>query len=119
MVSRQRSTGETKYILEEDFVEGLQEFGSINSLKIAYHIDRNDFPVIKNNLITTILGGLVMDADQNPITFAIEVYKDRKGKLILSDVKQISMDEYLDLMNLNQILKPNETRKSKVYKRHG
>ncbi len=71
MVSRQRSTGETKYILEEDFVDSLQKFGSINSLKIAYHIDRNDFPVIKNSLITTILGGLVMDSEQNPITFAI------------------------------------------------
>ena len=116
---RQKDTEGNKYIIEKDFVESLQEFGTSNSLKIAYHIDRSTFPLISNPLITTILGGLIFDSKQNPVTFAVEVYKTSKNKIILSDVKKISMDDYLDLNNLNQTLTLyGKSRKSKSYKKH-
>ena len=55
-----------------------------------------------------------MDSHKQPITFAVEVYKNNQGEVILLDVKEISMDDYLDLMNLNQILKTDENTRTRI-----
>ena len=66
-------------------------------------------------MVSTVLGGVVVDDDNNPITFAVEIIKDLSPHLILSDLSLIEMDEYLDLLNLNN--KSNEKRKDKRSKK--
>ena len=53
-------------------------------------------------LVSKVLGGLVMDDDNEPITFGLEFIRNESEFIVLSDLKLISMDEYLDLMNLKQ-----------------
>jgi len=61
-----------------------------------------------NSLVSTVLGGVTYDRQDNPITFAVEMVVTEDNKLALSDVSLISMDEYLDLINLK--LNINELR---------
>ena len=51
-----------------------------------------------------------MDDNNEPLTFALEMIKTNRDNIILSDLQVISMDEYLDLLNLN--IKSNEKRNS-------
>ena len=70
------------------------------------------------DLVSTILGGIIVDDDNNPITFALEIIKDDSEYIILSDVQLISMDEYLDLLNLKLNIKSNDKRESKSNKKN-
>ena len=98
------------YFVDEEFVEALHQFDVRTASKIAHFIDENvtDFPI--NDLTSTILGGIIPDDKENPLTFAIEIVREEGYRPTLSDVKQISMDEYLDLYNLNLIIKNGEER---------
>ncbi len=107
---------ESGYDVAEDFVEELQKMDIRTGIKIAKFIEKNVDKVPSNNLVSTILGGVVMDDNNNPITFALEMIRTNSPYIILSDLKLVSMDEYLDLLNLN--LKSNETRKSQSNKIH-
>lgn len=93
------------YFVDEEFVEALHQFDVRTASKIAHFIDENvvEFPV--NDLTSTILGGIILAETPNPITFAIEIVRKEGDRPTLSDVKEISMDEYLDLYNLNLIIK--------------
>ena len=46
--------------------------------------------------------------DNTPVTFALELIKTRSPHIILSDIKLVHMDEYLDLLNLG--LKKNKKK---------
>ena len=74
----------------------------LTGIKIARFIDEKVDAVDINNLVSTVLGGVVIDNDDEPITFALEIIKDEETNIILSDIKMVSMDEYLDLINLNK-----------------
>ena len=71
-------------------------------IKIAKFIDDNIDDFDYSDLVSTILGVLVMDDNDNPLTFALEITKDESSLVVLSDIKEVSMDEYLDLLNLNK-----------------
>tara|TARA_R100001460_G_C3456174_1_gene165350 strand:+ start:201 stop:545 length:345 start_codon:yes stop_codon:yes gene_type:complete len=98
------------YFVDEEFVEALHQFDVRTASKIAHFIDENvtDFPI--NDLTSTILGGIIPDDKENPLTFAIEIVREEGYRPTLSDVKEISIDEYLDLYNLNLIIKNGEER---------
>ena len=97
--------------VSEDFVESLSTMDILTGIKIAKFIDEEVDAVEINTLVSTVLGGVVVDNDDEPITFALEIIKDQEKNIILSDIKMVSMDEYLDLINLNK--KSNGIRKSK------
>ena len=61
---------------------------------------------------------MVIDDDGDPVTFALEVLKikEQEDVIVLSDIQLVSMDEYLDLLNLNKKL--NVTGKSKSNQKH-
>ena len=113
---RQRYIEVKNYDVDDFFLDALQEFELPVSLKIARFIEENNIEVKNNTLVSHILGGLVMYAGK-PITFALEVIKIELEYMILTDITSISMDEYLDLMNLNLYIKSNEFRKNKQTKR--
>ena len=52
------------------------------------------------------------------IPFALEIVRTVGDNPILSDIELISMDEYLDLMNLNLYIKSNERSKDRRTKRN-
>ena len=54
------------------------------------------------------MGGIITFLGEN-IPFAIEIIQlDEAEFLILSDIKLIGMDEFLDLINLNLYIKEND-----------
>ena len=94
-----------KYKVEEFFIDSLQELDLYTALKIARYIERNINSLPANDLCSYILGGVIVETIGDPITFALEIVSDNKGSTTLTDVSLISMDEYLDLINLNCYIK--------------
>jgi len=105
---------EAGFDIEEDFVETLQDIDIRTGIKIAKFIQDNEYKVPPNLLASTVLEGLVMCDDNEPVTFIVEIIKDHSSNPILADLKLIEMDEYLDLMNL----KLNEPRKNNSNKKY-
>ena len=77
-------------------------WNGVTCLELAKFIDDNMDDFDYTNLVSTILGVLVMDDNDNPLTFALEIIKDESSVLVLSDIKEVCMDEYLDLLNLSK-----------------
>ena len=102
---------EAGYDVDEYFVEQLQGLDIRTGIKIAKFIEKNVIKIPTNRLVSSVLGGLIVDDDNNPVTFVVEIIKDSSPHTILSDLKLIDMDEYLDLINLNKKL--NGKRKNK------
>jgi len=98
------------YFVEDEFVAALKRFKTRTAMKIAHTIDENISNFPDNDFTSTILGGMVFEDGDNPITFALEIIKEEGSHPTLTDIKAISMDEYLDLYNLNLIIKNGEKR---------
>tara|TARA_B100001769_G_C21860265_1_gene465901 strand:- start:93 stop:458 length:366 start_codon:yes stop_codon:yes gene_type:complete len=117
---KQRYIKEAGFDIAEEFVENIQKFDIRTGIKIADFI-QNHIPNIPESILTsTILPGVIIDDDNKPITFAVEVLKHQHYEediIVLSDLQIVSMDEYLDLLNLNK--KYNvRLSKSKSTKKH-
>jgi len=117
MELKQKYIEEKIYEVDDYFLEALEEFELPVSLKIARFLEENSIEVENNSLVSHILGGLVVYAGK-PITFALEVVKIELENMTLTDITPISMDEYLDLRNLNLYIKSNEIGKNKQAKRN-
>ena len=118
MDAEQKYIREAGYDVAEDFMESISDMDIRTGIKVAKFIQENIDDIPTNKLVSTVLGGVVVDDDNDPITFALEIIKDDSEYIILSDVKLISMDEYLDLLNLKLNIKSNERRKSKSIKKN-
>lgn len=101
---KQRYIRESGYDVAEEFVETLQTMDIRTGIKIAKYIEKNVHRVKDSSLISTVLEGMIMDDNKQPLTFALELIKNNSRHIILSDLQLISMDEYLDLLNLNKKL---------------
>tara|TARA_R110000803_G_scaffold29271_1_gene66960 strand:- start:93 stop:431 length:339 start_codon:yes stop_codon:yes gene_type:complete len=107
------------YDVADDFMESISDMDIRTGIKVAKFIQENIDDVPVNKLVSTVLAGVVVDDDNNPITFALEIIKDGSTYIILSDVQLIDMDEYLDLLNLKLNIKSNGIRNKKITKRLG
>lgn len=112
----QRYIKEAGFDIDEGFVETIQQFDIRTAIKIAKFIQANIDDIEPDLNVSTILGGVVINDDNEPVTFAVEIIKDYSSQIILSDLQPISMDDYLDLLNLN--LKSNGPIKSRRNKKH-
>ena len=113
----QKYTEGKKYELDDFFIENLQEIPFPISIKMAKFIEANLKYIPSSNLISYVVGGLVIYRKQ-PVPFALEIVRTVGDNPILSDIELISMDEYLDLMNLNLYIKSNERSKDRRTKRN-
>jgi hypothetical protein len=110
---------EAGYDIDEDFVDSIQQFDIRTGQKIAEFIQKNINDIEPNLLVSTMLAGVIINDNNNPITFAVEVIKDHTPNITLSDLVQIDMDEYLDLINLKlNKIKSNGRRKSNSNKKY-
>ena len=96
----QKYIKEAGFDIDEGFVETIQQFDIRTAIKIAKFIQANVENIEPNLNVSTILEGVVINDEQEPVTFAVEIIKDYSTQIILSDLQLISMDEYLDLLNL-------------------
>jgi len=122
MELKQKYIKEGGYDIGEDFVETIQTLDIRTGIKVAQFIDKNIDKVPANSLVSTVLGGIVVDDFNETFPFALEVIKhDEESEVILSDLQIISMDEYLDLynINLNLIQHEHEHTESKSSKEPG
>tara|TARA_R100001443_G_C3302315_1_gene165597 strand:+ start:260 stop:631 length:372 start_codon:yes stop_codon:yes gene_type:complete len=101
---KQRYIREAGYDVDEYFVEQLQHLDIRTGIKIAKFIEKNVDRVPDNSLVSTVIPGLIIDDTNTPVTFAVEMIRDKSPHLILSDLQLITMDNYLDLFNLNKKL---------------
>ena len=90
------------YEVAEGFMAAIAGMDISTGIKIAEFIEKNFSSLQASILVSKVLGGLVMDDDNEPITFGLEFIRNESEFIVLSDLKLISMDEYLDLMNLKQ-----------------
>tara|TARA_R100000935_G_C2803816_1_gene151715 strand:+ start:252 stop:530 length:279 start_codon:yes stop_codon:yes gene_type:complete len=88
-------------------MENLKEMDFELSVVIAKFIETNLQYIPSNNLVSFVVGGLVV-YEKEPIAFALELVRPIGENPILSDIDLITIDEYLDLMNLNLYIKSNE-----------
>lgn len=112
----QKYIKEAGFDIDEGFVETIQQFDIRTAIKIAKFIQANVENIEPNLNVSTILEGVVINDEQEPVTFAVEIIKDYSTQIILSDLQLISMDEYLDLLNLK--LKSSGQTKSRRNKKH-
>ena len=109
---RLRYTGGKEYDVSEDFIESISEIEFPTALLIARTIGNSWVELPQSNLISHVLGGVVTRGNEN-ITFAIELVKLEDDFILLTDIKLISIDEYLDLINLNLYIKTDEHQHTK------
>lgn len=119
MELKQRYIREAGYDVDEAFVESLQGMDIRTGIKIAKFIEEHVDLVPENDLVSTVMAGVVIDDDNEPITFALEMIRTNSPYVVLSDVQLIEMDEYLDLRNLNLNILSNEQSKSNRHKKSG
>tara|TARA_R110002020_G_scaffold429296_5_gene638830 strand:+ start:108 stop:485 length:378 start_codon:yes stop_codon:yes gene_type:complete len=119
MELKQKYIREAGYDVDEAFVESLQGMDIRTGIKIANFIEKHVGLVPENDLVSTVMGGVIIDDNNEPITFALEMIRTESPYVILSDVQLIDMDEYLDLRNLNLNIKSNESFKSTSDKESG
>ena len=96
---------EVDFDFDDFFVESLQELDLYTALKIGRYIKNNLQKLPKNEYSSYILGGVVVDTIGEPITFALEIVNTKELPTTLTDVSLITMDEYLDLINLDCYIK--------------
>ena len=106
-----RFTTESGLDVGDDFLDTLQGLEIRVGIKIAKFIAEHVKKIEPNELVSTVIGGLVMNNNNEPITFALEIIKSKDFNVMLSDLELVNMDEYLDLINLNK--KTNGINQSK------
>ena len=108
MELRQKYIEAKGYDVTDDFMDRFQEINLPLALEIAKHIEKCSIPIPEDLITSQVMGGIITFLGEN-IPFAIEIIQlDEAEFLILSDIKLIGMDEFLDLINLNLYIKEND-----------
>tara|TARA_R100000149_G_C5759100_1_gene64845 strand:- start:88 stop:441 length:354 start_codon:yes stop_codon:yes gene_type:complete len=107
---------EAGFDIDVDFVETIKQIDIRTASQIAEYIVENIESVPYTTLTSDVLEGVIINDDNEPVTFIVEIIKEHPDKITLCDLQLISMNEYLDLLNLK--LKSNGPVKSKSNKKH-
>ena len=100
MDAKQKYT-EEEFEIDEYFLEQMRNYRNGAAVKVASVIDhmygaKTTYGYIENKT------GVVNDDKNNPVFFKIDYFRDEDGPIVLMDTYEISSDEYLDSINLNQ-----------------
>jgi|TARA_B100001094_G_scaffold271102_1_gene276236 hypothetical protein len=104
------------YDIEDGYAISLEEMPPGLADTIANFIENNIPDVEINDLTTYIYGGHVSYYSEDYF-FAFELMKASGEYPTLTDLSLITIDEYLDLINLNLYIKTNEKHKQRKKKR--
>ncbi len=95
---------EEEFEIDEFFIQQIQEFKGGASIKIASLVDKMYGIQSTNGQIRNKTGHVHIDNDE-PVFFAIDYYRDDEGPIVLMDVYNIEVDQYLDSINQNLHIK--------------
>ena len=100
MGSSQKYT-EDRFEIDEYFLKQIKEFEYYVSSKIALKIDELD-DVNHTDGEIDVFSSYVNDKNEEPIFFTIEYYKYEDGPVVLIDIFEIELNNYLDQINLKK-----------------
>ena len=104
MGEKQKYIRKAYYEVAEGFMAAIAGMEINTGIKIAKFIEKNFSSIEVSTEVSKVLGGLVIDDNKEPITFGLEINRSKTKFIVLTDLKLIPMDEYLDLMNLKNII---------------
>jgi|TARA_Y100001970_G_C14251039_1_gene871906 hypothetical protein len=97
---KQRYTLVNDYDVEKVFIKNLKKFDFVVGLQIAKLLEQNLYNIPINNESTQVYGGVVHYPENEPTFFVVELLKEDNGIIVLTNITQTHVDEYLDLINL-------------------
>lgn len=100
MGSSQKYT-EDRFEIDEYFLKQIKEFEYYVSSKIALKIDKL-VDVNHTDGEIDVFSSYVNDKNEEPIFFTIEYYKYEDGPVVLIDIFEIELNNYLDQINLKK-----------------
>ena len=92
----------SKFEVDGEFVNRLQELPFSYALQIITQVDCNAYTLPEKDGWAQKVAGVVKDED--PLFFEIEYLKQTGEIPIYISIIEIAVDDYLDYINLNQIL---------------
>tara|TARA_R110000803_G_scaffold189589_3_gene252102 strand:+ start:1196 stop:1507 length:312 start_codon:yes stop_codon:yes gene_type:complete len=103
MDAKQKYT-EEEFEIDEFFIEQMQQFKKPASIRIASLVDKMYGIESTDGQIRNKTGHVHLD-NKEPVFFAIDYYRDNEGPIVLMDVYNIEVDQYLDSINSNLNIK--------------
>ena len=96
---------EDDFELDEYFIKQIHNFKNGSSVRIAAKIDEMAGLKSTNGRMKNIAGH-INDQFNNPVFFVIDYYREENDTpIVLIDVREISVDKYLDFINLKKYIK--------------
>ena len=93
-----------EFDVSDAFFYKLQEIGLETAVAISKSISHSQIELPDDGRISHTIGG-VASTDNEDVPFSIKFIKIESEVVLLTDINLISMDEYLDLINLNLYIK--------------
>ena len=92
----------SKFEVDGEFVSRLEELPFSYALQIITQVDCNAYLLPERDGWAQMVGGVVKA--EEPLFFEVEYLKQTEEIPIYISITEISVDDYLDYINLNQIL---------------
>jgi hypothetical protein len=96
-----------EFDISDDFFDKLHESGIEVAVSISRAISDSYIEIPDDCVISHTIGGIA-SLDDEDIPFSIKFIKIDAETILLSDIHLISMDEYLDFINLNLYIKNHD-----------
>tara|TARA_R110002020_G_scaffold240245_5_gene452961 strand:- start:1038 stop:1397 length:360 start_codon:yes stop_codon:yes gene_type:complete len=98
----------TNFQVDTEFLYMLESFSRPYGVQIAYQLERNaELLPEKDGWLQYIAGVVKLE---EPMFFEVEFLKQTGEVPVFTSLKEIEVDEYLDNINLNQILKDEDVQ---------
>jgi hypothetical protein len=100
-----------EFDVSDYFFDKLQNIGLETAVAISKAISQSQIELPDDSRIAYTIGGIAI-TDEEHIPFSIKFIKIEPEAVLLSDIHLITMDEYLDLINLNLYIKNYDEHQS-------
>jgi len=94
-----------EFDVSDTFFDSLHDMGLEEAVIISKAISEGYIELPDDEKISYIIGGVAQFPDEEDIPFSLKFIKIEQDTVMLSDIRLISIDEYLDLINLNLYIK--------------
>ena len=101
---RRKCTGGSECVISDEFIESIMELEKSVALNIGTLLDKTLHQVDENMMVPQLWGGVV-DNNGSDFYFCVEIWSQDDGEhTAIMDLKEITLDDYLDLINSNKYL---------------
>jgi|TARA_R100001369_G_scaffold45232_1_gene71411 hypothetical protein len=103
-----------EFDVSDTFFDRLHDMGLEEAVIISKAISEGYIELPDDEKISYTIGGVAQFPDEEDIPFSLKFIKIEHDAVLLSDIQLISIDEYLDLINLNLYLKKYDEHTTSV-----